>query len=82
SGCTAGIDGPVEEAFAAWRGALLESGWAVEEDAAEVVVERAGVRVTLLRDAGTAMLNVATTDAGSCDDGRTATPGDGQVAAC
>lgn len=82
SGCTAGIDGPVEEAFAAWRGALIGSGWAVEQDAAEVVVERAGVRVTLLRDAGTAMLNVATTDAGPCDDGRTASLGDGQVAAC
>lgn len=81
-GCTAAIDGPVEESFPAWRRSLLESGWTVEEDGAHVSVVRDGVRLTLYRQDGLSMLHATTTRAGDCEDGRFTSARDGSVSTC
>lgn len=82
-GCTAAIHGDDPAAsFAAWRGSLLDTGWKVERDDAEVVVVDDGVRLTLYVDQGLSMLNATAVDADVCADGRATTHDDGRVSAC
>ncbi|QIK76343.1 hypothetical protein [Nocardioides piscis] len=81
-GCTAGIEGPTEESFPAWRSSLLDSGWDVEQDGPEVVVVRGGVRLTLYRDGELSMLHASVAEADDCEDGRSTDLGDGQVSIC
>jgi hypothetical protein len=76
-GCTAGIDGG-PAAFAAWRQALIASGWTVVEDDQRVHVRRAGVHAVLTLDGDVPMLRISTGEPASC---HRAGPADGEVAA-
>lgn len=69
-GCTMNVSGDVDDAFAAWRAHLVESGWRVVRDDSEVVVARRGVRLTLYVSGGEVFLNAAELGADDCAAGR------------
>ena len=80
-GCTAGISGPSEETFGAWRDVLLTSGWTVAENGARVRVTRDGLVVVLSDDGSTALLRITADEPTDCNTAR-ANADEGEVVGC